>query len=900
MSDFATRLQGVLGNAYQIERELPLGGLGRLFLAVESATGRQVSVQALPPDLAARLDTARFRAAVDRVARLKHPGIYPLLAAGARDEIVYCVWPHPRGESLRYRLVRDGGLGPDESVQVLHDAADALAYGHEQGVCHGDLRPDNIYAEGGRAMIAEFGVRSALNAALGVAGGMDERADLHALAVAGQQMIAGRGGIVSQVIGRALSIDPSEQFPSAASLRDALGTPPSSQRRRIRVQLGVVAVLLVLAGAVVWKQVRGGPGVDPNTIAVAPFEVLDPEHLVWREGLVTVLAANFEGAGPLRAVPPTLVVRNWEGRADAGSAAALGRRTGAGLALYGRVVRAGGDTVRLSASLVDVALGTAIADIQLTDPAARLDRLADSLTVRVLRELGRSRPIGAISRATLGASSLPALKAFLEGEQHFRRSEWDSAVAAYQRAIEMDTTFALALYRAGIALGWLSTASDSLSTAYLERAAILNRGLPPRDSMLIVAESLTAALVGGEGDPLYWAQYRRLYATTTEAARRFRHDPEVWYEFGDVRYHHRAFSSLTEMRESFDAAIELDSAYAPAYIHPVELALQLGDPAGARRYLDRYLALQPRDVYADAMRLMRRLLDPRQARSAQTQAILDTASADLLMATIQAFRGWPDTLATAVRLATLLVDGNRSPSFDREAAAAYLRELAVALAYQGRLASAWRRAGNGVPWLAAAIAWMGGGPRDTVDLLLARSLARDPLYPRSFAVVASPVWVERRDSVSLRALARRAESTARAVGSPAERAFADAVSKGTRGLLALLQGDTAAAIRGLESMPDTACTRCLLHTLTLARLYDAKGMDVEAARLLAKDSPGFVHPTDGFWELYRARLAVRQGDQASAVRSYRFVRDVWQHGDEGLQSYVREAQAYIGRSRERD
>ena len=900
MSDFIARLQGVLGNAYQIERELPLGGLGRLFLATETSTGRQVSVQALPPDLAARLDTARFRAAVDRVARLKHPGIIPLIAAGAKNDIVYCVWPHPKGESLRYRLVRDGGLGSDESVQVLHDTADALATGHEQGVCHGDLRPDNIYLEGGRALIAEFGVRSALNAALGAEGGMDERADLHALAVAGQQMLARSGGSVAQVINRALSIDPSEQFPSAAAFRDAVGAPPSARQRRTRVQLAIVVALLAIAAGVLWKQIRGRPGLGVNTIAVAPFEVLDPEHVVWREGLVTVLAANLEGAGPLHAVPPTLVVRSWEGRADAGSAAALGRRTGAALALFGRVIRTGGDTVRLSASLVDVALGTAIAEFELSDPEARLDRLADSLTVRVLRELGRSRPIGAVSRTNLGASSLPALRAFLEGEQHFRRSEWDSAVAGYQRAIDLDTTFALALYRAGIALGWLSTASDSLSTAYLERAAIHNRGLPSRDSMLIVAESLTTALDGGEGDPHYWAQYRRLYATTAEATRRFPHDPEVWYEYGDVRYHYPLFSTLQEMREAFDGSIELDSAFAPAYIHPVELALQLGDPAGARRYLDRYLALRPKDVYADALRLARRLLDPRQARSDQVQAVLDTASSEMLVATIQSFRGWPDTLATAVRLATLLVDGNRSPAFVRAEARSYIPEIGVALAYQGRLQSAWERSGMRVPWLASAIAWMGGGPQDTIGVLFARSLARDTLNLRAFAVIGSPVLAENRDAVSLRELVRRADSTARVTRRPTERDFARAAGDGARALLALVQGDTLAAIQGLAALPDTACTTCILHTLTLARLYDARRMDADAARLLAKDSPGFVRPTDGFWELYRARLAVRRGNEAAAVRSYRFVRDTWRNADAVLQPYVREATDYVRRSRERD
>ncbi|HEY2805410.1 MAG TPA: protein kinase, partial [Gemmatimonadales bacterium] len=300
MAPFEARLQEALGSAYQIERELPLGGLGRLFLATEVASGRQVSVQALPPDLASRVDLVRFRDAVDRVARLKHPGILPLISAGTRDDIVFCVWPHPSGESLRYRLIRDGGLGAEETVQVLHDVSNALAYGHEHGVVHGDLRPDNIYVQDGRAFIAEFGIRSALNAALGSEGGMDARADVHALAVAGQQMLAGRTTATATVLARALSIDPGEQFTDAAAFHDALGAPPSSKRRARRWRLVTGGAILAAALVVLLFQTRARMPLDPDLIAIAPFDVFDQSHEVWREGLVTVLSANLDGAGPLR------------------------------------------------------------------------------------------------------------------------------------------------------------------------------------------------------------------------------------------------------------------------------------------------------------------------------------------------------------------------------------------------------------------------------------------------------------------------------------------------------------------------------------------------------------------------------------------------------------------------
>ena len=896
MTDFAALLQNALGSAYQLDRELPLGGLGRVYLATEAATGRQVSVQALPPDLAARMDLGRFRAAVDRVSRLRHPGILPLIAAGAREDLLYCVWPHPRGESLRYRLIRDGGLGAEETVQVLHDVADALAYGHDNGVYHGDIRPDNIYLEAGRAVIAEFGIRSALNAGLGSEGGMDARADVHALAVAGQQMAAGRPGAVSAAIARAVSIDPSEQFPSAAAFRDAVGTPPSARRRRRHARVAAAAIVAVLAATAVWRWAGSRTPLDPNLLAIAPFEILDSRHDVWREGLVTVLSANLDGAGPLHTVSPSVVVRDWRGRADASSAVALGRRTGARLALFGRVVRAGLDTVRLTATLVDVLSGAALAELQLTDAEARLDRLADSLTVRLLRELSRARPIGAVRSASLGTGSLPALKLFLEGDQHYRRSEWDAALADYQRAIDIDSAFAMALYRAGIVLGWQSTAADAISTAYLERAAAHNRGLPPRDSMLVVAESLTAALEGGADDPRFWTLYRRLYRTTSEAARRFPRDPEVWYEFGDVRYHWPAFSSLREMRDAFDRSIALDSAFAPAFIHPIELALQLGDRAGARRYVASYLALNPKDIYADGVRLTAQLLDPARARGPAVQSVLDTASIDLLIAALQSFRGWADSLATAVRLADLIDQRQRSRMGERGGADAYLTALGSALAYHGRLRDAWRRSGAHSTWLYATTAWMGGVPRDTAAAAFARSLRTDRFSPRALAVVGAPWFALARDAASLHELTRRADSTRRAARNPLERSFARYVADGARALGTLVRGDTAAAIRGLLALPDTAaCEHCALFAIQLAQLLDARRQDSTAARVLAADSPGWIFPTDGLWELYRARLAARRGDTRAEVISYEFVRDAWLGADSVLQPYVREARTALRR-----
>ena len=75
-------------------------------------------------------------------------------------------------------------------------------------------------------------------------------------------------------------------------------------------------------------------------------------------------------------------------------------------------------------------------------------------------------------------------------QQHLRRADWDSSLVYYQRAIELDSTFALALSRASTALGWSRSGFDSLSNAYALRAGAFTRGLPPRDSLLVTADSL--------------------------------------------------------------------------------------------------------------------------------------------------------------------------------------------------------------------------------------------------------------------------------------------------------------------------------------------------------------------------------------------------------------------------
>jgi hypothetical protein len=163
-------LKRALGDAYTIERELTGGGMSRVFVAKEHALGREVVIKVLPPDLAAGVNRERFRREVQLAARLSHPYIVPLLHAGEHGELLWFTMPYIAGESLRTRLQRTGPLKLPEAVKLLHDVVEALAYAHSRGVIHRDIKPGNILSDGRHALVTDFGVAKALNAALPMGG----------------------------------------------------------------------------------------------------------------------------------------------------------------------------------------------------------------------------------------------------------------------------------------------------------------------------------------------------------------------------------------------------------------------------------------------------------------------------------------------------------------------------------------------------------------------------------------------------------------------------------------------------------------------------------------------------------------------------------------------------------
>ncbi|MEP6692387.1 MAG: protein kinase [Gemmatimonadaceae bacterium] len=214
------QLQDTLGTSYIVERELGGGGMSRVFVARDTALDRRVVIKVLHPELSASVSIDRFRREILLAATLQHPHIVGILSAGETDGTPYFIMPYVEGESLRARIAR-GRLGVVEVVHIMRDVARALAYAHERGVVHRDIKPDNVLISAGSACVADFGVAKALGAAreqrrgvqsegtltlfgtsLGTPGYMapeqaaadpntDQRADLYSFGVTAYEMLTG-------------------------------------------------------------------------------------------------------------------------------------------------------------------------------------------------------------------------------------------------------------------------------------------------------------------------------------------------------------------------------------------------------------------------------------------------------------------------------------------------------------------------------------------------------------------------------------------------------------------------------------------------------------------------------------------------------------------------------------
>src|SRR5919112_2130825 len=252
--------------------------MGVVYRAKDRRLKRTVAIKVLPPELAFRSEIkTRFLREAETAAQLNHPNIVDIYAVDELESLVFFVMAYITGDNLAKRVHDHGVLSVEETRRTLRDIADALAYAHERGVIHRDIKPDNILidSQSGRPMVTDFGIARAVTegdsrlTATGIAIGtptymspeqaagertIDGRSDLYSLGILGYQMLCGqppfvanstpailvkhiserptpieqrRGDVppdLANVIMMLLEKEPANRFPSAGSVVTALDT----------------------------------------------------------------------------------------------------------------------------------------------------------------------------------------------------------------------------------------------------------------------------------------------------------------------------------------------------------------------------------------------------------------------------------------------------------------------------------------------------------------------------------------------------------------------------------------------------------------------------------------------------------------------------------------------------
>ena len=150
---------GTVLGAWQIDRLLGDGGMGRVYLAhrADGAFEMQAALKVLRPELALPAEVLQHER--NLLARLKHPALTHLLDGGiSADGHVYLVMELVEGPSLRQWLATNR---PDVAARldVFEAVCDAIVHAHHQRVVHGDIKPSNIVVDtGNRPRVLDFGI----------------------------------------------------------------------------------------------------------------------------------------------------------------------------------------------------------------------------------------------------------------------------------------------------------------------------------------------------------------------------------------------------------------------------------------------------------------------------------------------------------------------------------------------------------------------------------------------------------------------------------------------------------------------------------------------------------------------------------------------------------------------
>jgi serine/threonine protein kinase/Tfp pilus assembly protein PilF len=637
---------------YRILKTLGAGGMGEVYLAVDTKLDRKVALKFLPESRQRDQEMkSRFIREAQAAAALNHPNIAPIYEVSDHEGRPFFAMEYVEGGSLR-SLIAAGELRWDQIQTITTQICEGLRAAHEGGVIHGDIKPANILIDqSGRVRLVDFGLARGItepmppaqDVTLGtIAFASPEQlqgeplcpaSDLFSLGVVLYQMITGNlpfaGRYEAAVMHAVVNVGPpavssvrpdvpswlelivvrllekkaSDRYQSAAELLTDFNahpagpdTPGVDARRsvpwvRYLAYPAVILLVAILAFSFGWFS-KSPNEVDAlhKTVAVLPFENLGPpEDEYFADGMTDAVTMYLAQYGDLSVIYRS---SSMQYKRTKKSVRAIGTELGAEYLLMATVQKSRSpqaDRVQIRARLVRAEDGTSLWGKTYDPPLQEVFALQSDIGERVTRALKVT--VGDADKIPLPGEpteSLEAYDLYLRGNEYFNRG-WDPDII--QIAIE--------LYERAIALdSEFAVAYTMLSRGH---ASMYSENYDRSETRLQAAE--VAARKAVSLDPNLAEAHLALgyyyYATMAydEALAEFaivkETQPNNRYVYNAIAAAERRQGKFEQAAKNFSRALELDPR---SHLRAFDVALTYGlmrEYATAEVYLERAMLLAP-------------------------------------------------------------------------------------------------------------------------------------------------------------------------------------------------------------------------------------------------------------------------------------------------------------------